>query len=301
VSGGWNFGDDSTAGNQIDFRSVVAHEVGHSLGFSSSYRSQQGDFGWTGSGYRGLTAWDKLLVDGDGTAAPAGGGAAPQFDAEDDPIFWTGTAGNDFYGGPVPIYAPDPYESGSSMSHVDEAALSSALMSPSVSTGVAPRKATALEWRMMVDMGWDIWYSPGDFDLNAKVDATDIDLLCANMGDSAYDVDGDGDADTDDLIALVETYVELSNGLVGTKAGDFNLDGNVNGTDLSIMSANYGQDVGWRMGNANCDDTVNGTDLSILSANYGFVATAAVPEPMTLMLMGIGAAAIVRRRANAHI
>ena len=77
VSGGWNFGDDSTAGNQIDFRSVVAHEVGHSLGFSSSYRSQQGDFGWTGSGYRGLTAWDKLLVDGDGTAAPFVGNCAP--------------------------------------------------------------------------------------------------------------------------------------------------------------------------------------------------------------------------------
>ncbi|HDZ22468.1 MAG TPA: hypothetical protein ENH80_12145, partial [Phycisphaerae bacterium] len=106
---------------------------------------------------------------------------------------------------------------------------------------------------------------PGDFDGDGDVDADDVTELCANLGDPAYDLDGDGDADEDDMIVLIETLVELTDGVrVGTRRGDFNLDGFVDGTDLALMKTAFGQPLmDYADGNANCDAFVDGTDLAI--------------------------------------
>ena len=142
-----------------------------------------------------------------------------------------------------------------------------------------------------------------DFNGDGTVDADDADVLCANMGGLAhYDQDGDGDVDEDDLVFFVENAMEYdSNGDSipdgsGTFRGDFNLDGAVNGTDLSIMNGNFGATVGYAGGNANCDTTVNGTDLSILAGNFGNIATASIPEPTSILLITVGAMAVLKRR-----
>jgi len=139
-----------------------------------------------------------------------------------------------------------------------------------------------------------------DLDFDGDVDADDIDVLRDNLGDPAFDLDGDGDADEDDLIHLVEDLVELQDGSgrVGTKRGDFNLDGLVNGTDAAIMKAAFGTwPRGWAGGNANCDDIVNATDLAILAGNFGSEAPAStVPEPVTMSLLAVGGLALLKRR-----
>jgi hypothetical protein len=148
-------------------------------------------------------------------------------------------------------------------------------------------------------------FAVGDFDEDGDIDADDVDDLCANIGIGdlgTYDMDNDGDVDEDDVIFHVENLLEYDtddDGIVdgqGTFRGDFNTDGSVNGTDLSIMSGNFGGSAGFAGGNANCDASVNGTDLSILSSTFGNVVTAAVPEPLTMGLLSLGGIALLRRR-----
>ena len=144
---------------------------------------------------------------------------------------------------------------------------------------------------------------PGDFDGDGDIDADDIDILCDNMGGDPdpYDVDGDGDVDENDLVVLIETLVELQDGSgrIGTKQGDFNLDGFVNGTDLALMKNSFGQPgMKYADGNANCDAFVNGTDLAIMKASFGFSAPPAggVPEPMTLLVMAAAGLPLLLKR-----
>ncbi|HDZ21643.1 hypothetical protein LCGC14_0315830 [marine sediment metagenome] len=145
---------------------------------------------------------------------------------------------------------------------------------------------------------------PGDFDGDGDIDADDVDILCANMGGdpATYDVDEDGDVDEDDMIVLIETLVELTDGVrVGTERGDFNLDGLIDGTDLALMKTAFGlPGQNYADGNANCDAFVDGTDLAILKTNFGFIAPTggAVPEPVTIGLLSLGGIALLRRKRS---
>jgi len=164
-----------------------------------------------------------------------------------------------------------------------------------------PDQPALLKWESDPVSGLD-----GDFDGDGDVDADDVDDLCANMGGDVgtYDMDGDGDVDEDDMTFHVENYLEYDSDGDGTPdgqgtfRGDFNADGSVNGTDLSIMNGNFGGSVGFAGGNANCDATVNGTDLSILAGVFGNVATSQVPEPMTITLLSLGGVAALKRRTR---
>ena len=78
--------------------------------------------------------------------------------------------------------------------------------------------------------------------------------------------------------------------------GDASGDGMVEDDDLSLLLSSWGQDVGWANGNFNGDNIVDDDDLSLLLANW--TGGAAVPEPATAALLGLGALAMLRRRSG---
>jgi len=154
----WNFGSGAPAAGEIDFRSVVTHEIGHSLGWLGSYDSVADNFGL---GDYGLTTYESFLVDSQGNKPLNGGTGTPDnFNELDNPVYFDGFSATNLYGGLVPIYAPDPYEAGSSLSHLDTGTFPDATMSHAISIGDTRRTLSGLEIAMMDDMGWDVIPEP---------------------------------------------------------------------------------------------------------------------------------------------
>jgi hypothetical protein len=129
--------------------------------------------------------------------------------------------------------------------------------------------AAAEHWRASMEMGG----SPGragrtspdqEYDRNGdgQVDIRDVDLICAaiHQGDPGFDLNRDGRQDAADVDFLVETVLE-------TSAGDVNLDGRFDSTDL-VMIFQYGLYEGrlpgsarWSQGDWNCDGVFDSSDL----------------------------------------
>jgi len=108
-----------------------------------------------------------------------------------------------------------------------------------------------------------------------------------------------------------------------TLLGDANLDGKVNGSDFTLMAANFNDSVtnGWDQGDFNFSNTVNGDDFVLLADNFNQFASqsdvsaadlsaldsfaasngislTSVPEPATLGLAVLAGVGALSRRAR---
>jgi T5SS/PEP-CTERM-associated repeat protein/autotransporter-associated beta strand protein len=137
--------------------------------------------------------------------------------------------------------------------------------------------------------------------------ATIQSLLAASCDGGAWDV-GQFRAPTAAALGLTLGYLDDPTAhtvtLVPTYAGDFNLDGIVDVTDLNVWAANAGKSASWQAGDVNYDGAVNLIDLKMLKASIGLPrlsipsSSAAVPEPSTVVLSAIALLAVIgyRRR-----
>lgn len=158
----WDFSTVSTASGQENFYTTAIHELAHGLGVLSAV---QPSGGWLSPGpgifdyYLGLgtTGTQPLVGMSNSELANA---------VVSNDVYWTGAQGNAGNGGSaIQIYAPNPYVSGSSMSHIDPDVdpARSLILYPSDNGQPAYYSYTAMEVGMFADMGYSIIPEPASF------------------------------------------------------------------------------------------------------------------------------------------
>lgn len=177
----WYYGTDGHPGaNQVDLESVVLHELGHGLGFVGSYDVPDnpstgfGIAGLSGNG-QDLTIFDTFVADGAGqpldTAYTSNtlllGNALR---GEKSGLEWDGAQGDAAAKGHPRLFAPNPFQEGSSYSHLDEttypAGTANALMTPVLHPREVAHSPGPIMLGMFRDMGWPQSGSPvaiGDY------------------------------------------------------------------------------------------------------------------------------------------
>ncbi len=195
----WYLGFDHNHGSDIDLLVVLLHEFAHGLGFSSFTNPTNGKFisgiqdiyshftldNTTGQHWNVMTDNERMFsatntgnVVWDGAAVAAAAG------------FLTG--GTDTFGN-VRLYAPNPVESGSSISHFDTAASPNLLMEPYITSSLG--SDLDLTDDQLFDLGW----TSADTDGDGVADAADNCPQDPNPDQTDTDGDGAGDACDNDI------------------------------------------------------------------------------------------------------
>ncbi len=164
----WNFAQnwatgDSVVYGQYDLESVAMHELTHTLGFLS-YTDQPGSN--TGTTW---TVFDSFLVNSDGTKVIGSdyiwrNAYTPNLTGSNGGLYVGGADAVAAYGGLVPIYTPGSWESGSSVSHLNDRVFGGAnrkLMNAQVFSGLGIRVLSPVELAILADLGYTIAPQPG--------------------------------------------------------------------------------------------------------------------------------------------
>ncbi len=156
--------DGNCPDDKYDFVTLVLHEIGHGLGISTSCRlnGPQAFYGyWNNSQDQVFfpLIYDKFITDDQElsiTDFDIGLPATTQFlqYLESNDLFWNSNSSADG----AKIYAPDSYDNGSSISHLDDdqyTGTSNALFSPTLDLSEAIHDPGAIGIAMLNDIGWE--------------------------------------------------------------------------------------------------------------------------------------------------
>ncbi|WP_022835799.1 T9SS type A sorting domain-containing protein [Salisaeta longa] len=200
----WYFDEDPNGlqPNELDFETVILHEIGHGLGFTGSGSYGQDGCGQADAGCYGLQSsngdlfpviYDLFVEDGPGSpmlsyanpsqelgnlftgGAPSGGAGG---------IYFNDTPVNAEVGAPAKLYTPSSWSGGSSYSHWDQQTFITTLMKPALPAGQAIRDP-GLSAALMESIGW-LRFNPEVFNLAlASAPAEGDATLSWEVGDNA--------------------------------------------------------------------------------------------------------------------
>jgi hypothetical protein len=162
----WYFGTDgSPAPDELDFATLVLHELGHGLGFFGFAEVDRGDNACDthtpGDGcFESVATYDRftrdgggnLLLDYDNPSAQLGQALTGQAGG----VFFDGPEATAANSGPVRLYGPSPWND-SSYSHLDEGIFNptpNSLMTPIQNVGEVDHHPGPVTLAMFQDMGW---------------------------------------------------------------------------------------------------------------------------------------------------
>ena len=162
----WYYGTDGhTLAGQYDLLSVAAHEIAHGLHFSGliGYTSGTGryEFGpYTQTTYPSI--YETFMEDAGGTKLITYTNPSSALGnlVTSDNLWWNGTNANAANGGGrVKMYAPTPWSSGSSCSHLDYitfAGTVNSLMVYMIGSGSSQHNPGPVTMGILNDMGWNL-------------------------------------------------------------------------------------------------------------------------------------------------
>ena len=188
----WYLGYDSTpTGGDIDFISVVTHEIGHGLGFQTfvnqsgvrfgspvayddQYMVKLDRAGAVPSSYQAMTNAQRASAN---ISDPNLRWISPSVDAMVASIpLIAGTSGTH-----IRVHAPDPYQGGSSISHFAQSVVPNEVMEPSYS---GPNHNIDLSLQLLKDEGWVLIpkCTPG------VTTVSDVDTLTVNQTATTWNI-----------------------------------------------------------------------------------------------------------------
>jgi len=219
----WYFGTDgNTPAGEFDFVSVVLHELGHGLGFAGSASVSGGQGSVGSSGFPRV--YDIFVENGSGQAITSftspSSSLASQLQSGN--LFWDSPSAVAANGNSRPqLYAPNPFEQGSSYSHLDESTFSAgnpnSLMTPAIGRAETIHDPGDITRGMFQDMGWTV--NSGGGSPTATPTATQIPTATPTSPPSSnpeINVDPSSLSSTQSTNTTVVKTLEIANNGSGT-------------------------------------------------------------------------------------
>lgn len=148
----WNSGLGGPGAGEFDLFSVVLHEITHSMGFASLIDPADGSSEITGT----YSIFDTLIEDGAGNRLLSGGSFVGNVaDLTSGDLHLDVGGGNT-----IQLFAPDPFQDGSSVSHIDFSVPGSNVMFPAIAAGVSNRTYGDADLQVLAAIGWNVTAVP---------------------------------------------------------------------------------------------------------------------------------------------